>query len=176
MASLDESELGEYVGGELIVTPRLDEVQRAADVLGTELGGEAMRAGSYRFRLWPQLHLGGDVVVPAIAAWRGARAPADLDAPALNVAPHWVAEVLSPENARAVRAAKMPAYARATIEWAWLLDPHAHTVEVYRRMGDRWLVEQTIAGEAAVHAAPFADIGVDLGALWPQAGGESPQP
>ncbi len=176
IASLGDETVGEYVGSELVITPRPEEALRAAEVLALELGGESMRAGSFRFKLWPQLYLGGDILVPALAAWRGARAPADLDAPSFTVAPHWVAEVLSPDNARAVRAAKMPAYARETIEWAWLLDPHAHTVEVYRRMGDRWLVEQTIAGEAAIHAAPFGEIGVDLGALWPGEAGESPAP
>ena len=69
----------------------------------------------------------------------------------------------------------MPAYALASIEWAWLLDPEAHTLEIYRRMGDRWLVEGTVAGEAPVVGAPFGERVVDLAALW-QAAPAAPAP
>jgi len=57
---------------------------------------------------------------------------------------------------------------------AWLVNPEARTLEVYRREGERWLLVATHGGDALVRAEPFEAIEIDLLALW----GESrpPQP
>ncbi len=40
-----------------------------------------------------------------------------------TLAPDWVCEVLSPSTAAMDRADKLPIYARAGVEHAWLVDP-----------------------------------------------------
>ena len=40
-----------------------------------------------------------------------------------TLAPNWICEVLSPSTEAADRADKLPIYARAGVEHAWLVDP-----------------------------------------------------
>ena len=48
----------------------------------------------------PQLHLGEDIVVPDIAGWRRERMPVFPDTAYTTLAPDWVCEVLSPDDAQ----------------------------------------------------------------------------
>lgn len=60
----------------------------------------------------------------------------------------------------------MPIYAREGVGHLWLIDPLAHTLEVYRLEGGRWVVAQTFGGSEKVRAEPFDALDLDLGRWW----------
>jgi Uma2 family endonuclease len=110
--------------------------------------------------------LGGDVLVPDLAGWRRERMPRIPNAAYFELAPDWVCEVVSPGTAQLDRVGKMPIYARQRVGHAWLIDPLAHTLEVYRLDGGSWLVAQTLGGSEPVRAEPFDAIEIDLSRWW----------
>ncbi|MBI5481648.1 MAG: Uma2 family endonuclease [Deltaproteobacteria bacterium] len=114
----------------------------------------------------PELHLGADVVVPDLAAWRRERMPEIPDVAFFTLAPDWVCEVLSRGKERAVRVRKMPIYAREGVGHAWLADPVAKVLEVMRLEAGRWVVVGAFAGDERVRAEPFDAVELDLGRWW----------
>ncbi len=115
----------------------------------------------------PELHFrSGDVLVPDLAGWRVERLPALPSTAYFEVVPDWICEVVSPSTEATDRADKMPVYAEAGVEHAWLVDPILKTLEVFRRAGERWLVVATYKDEARVRAEPFDAIELDLAAFW----------
>jgi Uma2 family endonuclease len=114
----------------------------------------------------PELHLGPDVLVPDLAGWRRARMPELPDTSAFTLAPDWVCEVLSPATQSRDRLAKMRIYGRERVTHAWLLDPVAQVLEVFRREGDLWLRTQSAGGNETLRAEPFDAIELELAALW----------
>jgi Uma2 family endonuclease len=174
--ALPEGVVGEIVDGCLYAHPRPALPHAlAASVLGSELGGPYHRGrggpGGWWVLIEPELHLRRDVLVPDLAAWRVARLEALPDAAHLTLAPDWVCEVLSPSTAAVDRAVKMPAYARAGVEAAWLVDPVLRTLEVYIRDGHTWRVEHVYRDAGPVRPSPFDAVDLPLEALWsPPAG------
>ena len=83
-----------------------------------------------------------------------------------TLAPDWICEVLSPSTARLDRALKLPRYARAEVEHAWLLDPAARTLEVFRLENGRWTLLGVHADRAVVRAEPFEELELDLAWIW----------
>jgi Uma2 family endonuclease len=77
-----------------------------------------------------------------------------------------VCEVVSPSTERLDRAKKLPAYAREQVAHAWLLNPLARTLEVYRLAAGGWLLVATYEGAARVRAEPFDAVELDLAPLW----------
>jgi Putative restriction endonuclease len=61
---------------------------------------------------------------------------------------------------------KMGLYAREQVAHAWLIDPLARTLEVLRLDAGRWTILATHDGPDVVRAEPFAEVGLNLGALW----------
>ena len=60
----------------------------------------------------PELHLGGNVMVPDLGGWHRERMP-DLQGAAWSeVPPDWVLEILSPSTFRLDRMLKLPRYAQ----------------------------------------------------------------
>lgn len=166
--------MGEIVDEELVATPRPTPRQtRAAFMLGVELGErlDARRGGTGRwcFLRAPELRLGGDVLVPDLAGWRSeklAEPPAPGDSFQTHV-PDWVCEVLTPSTAALDRTRKLPAYARAGVSHAWLVDPIAQTLEVFQRVKRGWLLVDSYEGDAIVRAEPFASkLVLELSTLW----------
>jgi Uma2 family endonuclease len=89
------------------------------------------------------------------------------DAPAHHdVAPDWVCEVLSPKTERVDRSKKMRIYWREGVGHAWLINPLAQMLEVYRLEDGRWILLDTHEGDASVRAEPFDAIELPLAALW----------
>lgn len=174
---LPQHVVGEILDGELIASPRPAlRHALAASRLGVELGGPFDRGQGGPGGWWildePELHLGADVVVPDLAGWRRERLPTVPDTAALELAPDWVCEVISPATARIDRAKKLPLYARQQVHHTWLLDPASRTLEVLRREGSGWLLVATHSADDVVRAQPFETIGLDLLVLW----GESRSP
>jgi hypothetical protein len=67
---------------------------------------------------------------------------------------------------RVDRIRKMRIYAREQVGHVWLVDPLAHTLEVYRLEGSHWLMLDTYDGEEPVRAEPFEAIELDLNRWW----------
>jgi Uma2 family endonuclease len=80
--------------------------------------------------------------------------------------PDWVCEIISPSTASLDRVKKLRIYAREQVSHAWLIDPIARTLEVFGLSGGRWTVLATHAGAEVVRAEPFAEVDLDLSALW----------
>ena len=127
----------------------------------------------------PELHLGGNVLVPDLAGWRRERMALLPDAPFLTMAPDWICEVLSPGSARFDRKKKMPLYGQEGVRNAWLVDPDERTLEVYRLIDARWSLLATYSDDERVRAERFDAIELDLSILWadvePPANQKQPQ-
>ncbi|CAN94400.1 MULTISPECIES: Uma2 family endonuclease [Sorangium] len=169
--------VAEILDGELYTFPRPARPHtRAASRLGTSLGGPfdlgAGGPGGWVILDEPELHLGArpDKVVPDLAGWRRERMPDALgpeDAPAhYDIAPDWVCEVISPRTERVDRGKKMRIYRREGVRHAWLLNPVAQTLEVYRLDDGRWFLLDTYEGDEIVRPEPFDAIELPLAALW----------
>lgn len=142
----------------------------AASALGEELGPPFKR-GRHGPGGWiqidePEVHLGGDVLVPDLAGWRRERLPEVPEAPYLTLAPDWVCEVLSPSTAATDRTDKLPLYVAAGVRHAWYVDPLARTLEVFALDGASFRLVTTARDDAKVRAAPFEALDLELGALW----------
>jgi hypothetical protein len=162
--------VAEIVNGELHGNPR--PAPRIASI-AVALGGMLLRGldrsdpDSWQILPGPELHLGGDVLVPGLAGWRVSRLP-ELPATAyFSVTPDWVCEVLFSSTA-SLRARRMAVYAVERVSHAWLIDPVAHTLEVRRREDDHWTVVATHVGDPGVRAEPFEALELRLATLWPR--------
>ena len=88
------------------------------------------------------------------------------DAAACELPPDWVCEVVSTSTEATDRGDKMPIYANEGVRHAWLVDPIARTLEVFRLEGAGWRVVGTWRDDAVVRAEPFDAIEIELAALW----------
>jgi Uma2 family endonuclease len=171
LEALPDNLVGEIVAGTLYASPRpAAQHTYAASVLGGELmapfhhgrGGP----GGWVMLFEPELHLREDVLVPDFAGWRRERMPRVPRTAAFTLAPDWVCEVLSPSARVLDRAAKLPVYAREGVKHVWLVDPDAHTLEVFRLEGEHYTLLVTHAGAARVRAEPFDAMELELALLW----------
>jgi Uma2 family endonuclease len=169
--------IAEIIDGELHAQPRPGRRHaNAASVLGGELHAPFRRGhggpGGWVILDEPELHLGPkpDKLVPDLAGWRRERMP-DLrgpsDTPAhFDLAPDWVCEILSPSTEALDRGKKMRVYRREGIKHAWLVNPIARTLEVYRLQNGLWALLDTYEDEAVVRAEPFDAVELSLSVLW----------
>ncbi|MCP3098115.1 Uma2 family endonuclease [Myxococcus sp. K15C18031901] len=173
LEALPEDVVGQLIDGRLIATPRPANPHGNAQVtLVGELYARFQRGhggpGGWRFMSEPELHLGGNVLVPDIAAWSAERlSPRALRARFFTQAPDWVCEIPSPSTQRLDRGRKSELYAREGVGQLWLVDPEERTLEVLQRVDDRWLPRGRYAGVQQVRVEPFESLLLDLGALWP---------
>jgi len=163
--------VAEIVGGELHASPRpAPKHARAGSSLGVLVGGpyDLGRGGpgGWCILYEPELHFGRDVLVPDWAGWRRTSMPRLPETTYFPLAPDWVCEILSPSTASLDRAKKLAIYAREQVPHAWLIDPLARTLEVLRLEAGRWTILATHAGSDVVRAEPFAEIELELWALW----------
>lgn len=123
--------------------------------------------GGWIFMIEPELHLGSEVVVPDLAAWRSERLAAEPSEPFITIAPDWICEVLSPSTARLDRGPKRRIYLAAEVGHLWLLDPAEGELEAFERTGHQWLPLATTQRGEEVRAAPFDAVGFPLDDLLP---------
>lgn len=168
-----ENVVAEVIDGELSTMPRpAPRHASAAEGLSEELGPPFRRGrggpGGWIILPEPELSLGArpDLVVPDLAGWRRERLPTMPTTATIDVAPDWVCEVRSPSTQRHDRFTKMPMYFRHGVGHAWMVDPDAQGIEVFRRTPDGWLLVLSAIGEAVVRAEPFDAIELALAALW----------
>lgn len=114
----------------------------------------------------PELHLGDDALVPDIAGWRRETMPVLPETAWFATRPDWVCEILSPSNALRDRAKKLPLYASHGVPRAWLVDPIARSVEVYRLDAGAWVLHAVHGDDEEVSLPPFEATPIALGNLW----------
>lgn len=171
LMKVPDIQVAEIVDGELHASPRpAPKHAHTGAALGALVGGPFDHSkggpGGWRILYEPELHLGPDILVPDWAGWRRARMPRLPDTAYFPLAPDWICEILSPSTARLDRAKKLAIYARERVAHAWLIDPLAGTLEVLRLEAGRWVILATHWGTETVRAEPFAEIELELGALW----------
>lgn len=114
--------------------------------------------------------LAWDMVVPDLCGWQAQRFTESAQARSSFVAPDWVCEVLLPVTASYKRSTKREAYLVAEVEYLWLIDPFAQTIEVFQRHGlpammpAKWVLLGTYCDEARM--APFPSVDFDLPRFW----------
>jgi len=167
-----EHMVAEIIGGELRVSPRPGGPHtRAASVLGFTLGPPFDQGnggpGGWIILDEPELHLGEEIVVPDLAGWRRERLdPEALGAAYFTVAPDWICEVLSKSTEKSDRLEKMPIYAAAGVQYAWLVHALRGSLEVFRLHEGKWLAIASHLGAKTIRAEPFDAIEIDISKLW----------
>jgi Uma2 family endonuclease len=167
-----EHMVAEILDGDLYLFPRPARPHTiASSALGEELGPPFKRGrggpGGWIILDEPELHFGGDVLVPDLAGWRRERMPViTTESPYFTLAPDWVCEVLSPSTANVDRVRKLPIYAREGVTHVWFIDPVARTLEILRRQEKAWLLVAAFEGNDKIRAEPFDAIELELGILW----------
>jgi Uma2 family endonuclease len=163
--------VAEIVDGDLYATPRPAPRHAAATsslmgVLHAPFDTGRGGPGGWRILFEPELHLGRDVLVPDIAAWRRERLPRIPDEAFISVPPDWICEVISPSTAALDRVRKLAIYGREGVTYGWLVEPIARTLEVLKLDAPRWTIVGTYEGGAVVRGEPFDALELDLAALW----------
>jgi Uma2 family endonuclease len=165
--------IAEILDGDLFTFPRpAIPHAHATFSISQDIGPYSRRIGGPRgpggwwILFEPELHLEADIIVPDLAGWRQERVPTLRDVPYFEQAPDWVCEVLSKSTMRVDRIRKMRIYAREQVGHVWLVDPLAHTLEVYRLEGSHWVLLDTYDGEEPVRTEPFDAIELDLNRWW----------
>lgn len=173
LLKIPETLIAEILDGDLFTFPRPASPHAyATSTLTQELGPFSRRLGNpggpggWWILFEPELHLGSDIIVPDLAGWQRERMPVLRNVPYFEQAPDWACEMLSPSTMRVDRIRKMRIYAREHVGHVWLVDPLAHTLEVYRLEGSHWVLLDTYDGEEPVRAEPFDAIELDLNRWW----------
>lgn len=171
--SAPENVVAEVIDGELSTLPRPAPRHASAASIVDQSLSPAFRWGRGGPGGWiilpePELSLGArpDLVVPDLAGWRRERLPTMPDTATIDVVPDWVCEVRSPSTQRHDRFKKMPMYLHHGVGHAWMVDPEAQGIEVFRRTAEGWLLVLSASGEAVVRAEPFDAIELELASLW----------
>ena len=175
-----EHMIAEIMGGELVLHPRPTiPHQVAASEIGADLIVTVGRRGppdGWVILVEPELHVGpsGDVDIlgPDLAGWRRSRLPTPPQTAFITLAPDWVCEVLSPATELRDRTDKLAIYARERVAFLWLVAVRTRHVEVYRQEGGLWTLIATAQGDGEARLAPFEDVPIVLGRLWPDVPGD----
>ena len=163
--------IAEIIDGDLYATPRpAPKHTNASSVLGVQIGGPFHLGRDGPGGWWildePELHVGGDILVPDLAGWRRHRLPGLPDTAAFTLAPDWVCEIVSASTEALDRGKKLAIYAREAVPHFWIINPDNQTLEIYALAAGRWTVAGTHVGDVLVRAEPFEAIELDLSALW----------
>jgi len=150
---------------------------RVASILGGQLavrfgmrdGPSGDGPGGWWILAEPEVHLRLDrrVVRPDLAGWRRERmAVPPPDTHKFTVVPDWICEVLSPSTASKDNIVKMPRYLEAGVQWAWIIDPVAQRIDVFRAGDDEWEEVGGFEGALVARIPPFDAVDLDLGPGW----------
>lgn len=171
LEALPANRVGELISGEMYTSPRPAAPHAvAASRLGVLLGGPFdlgdRGPGGWVLLDEPELHLGGDVLVPDLAGWKRERMPRVPPVTAFELAPDWVCEVLSPSTMNLDRGVKLSVYAREAVHHVWLVDPDKRTLEVLRLERNGYSPVGLFVAADPVRAEPFDTIELHLARLW----------
>ncbi|NOY90516.1 MAG: Uma2 family endonuclease [Deltaproteobacteria bacterium] len=166
-------QVAQLVDGELVLQPRpAIRHARVGTRLTSQLEGRfgddesPDGPGGWVILFEPELHLGADILVPDIAAWRRERMPELPDAAYLELPPDFCGEILSPSTARFDRSKKLPLYAAQGVGHVWLVDPAPKTLEVLALDGATYRLLSAHGGADVVSAPPFESAELRLAPLW----------
>jgi Uma2 family endonuclease len=162
--------VAEIVAGELSLSPRpAPRHARAASRTLRWIGAyddDGEEPGGWQLVVEPEIHLGDEVLVPDIGGWRLSSLPSLPAGAFFAVAPDFVFEVLSPSTRRFDLVQKRACYARWGVEWLWLVDAEARTLETFRLAVGKYVLEGSWGGDAVVYAEPFPLARMNLPRLW----------
>ncbi len=164
--------VAEIIDGTLYTHPRPAPAHTlASSALGHDLGHPFQFGRNGPGGWWildePELHFGGDVLVPDLAGWRRERMPELPGTAYFTLAPDWVCEVLSSSTRKVDLHEKRPVYAREGVAHRWLVEPTDRTLEAFELHDGRWLPIASAKGDEPVTIRPFDAITFNLGDLWP---------
>jgi Uma2 family endonuclease len=164
--------VAEIIHGTLVTHPRpAPRHSGATFALGNRIGPGYQDGiggpGGWVFFSEPELHLGGNVVVPDLAGWRRERMPEFPTKAYFELAPDWICEVISDSTEHYDKNAKSDIYGESGVPNLWMLDPRGKLLEVFQLAAGKWLLFQTFTGNEEVRAAPFEEASFPLGRLWP---------
>ena len=164
---LPDGVVGEIINGQLHTRPRPSGPHvDAATLLLTDIAGPLYRGrggpAAWRILAEPELHFqrNTEVLVPDIAGWRRERLPEVPTDQRFEVVPDWICEILSVSTAGIDRHVKMPVYADYGVKYAWLVDPSAQTVEIYRLDAGVWDKLASFSSDEPICAAPFETVAI----------------
>ena len=80
--------------------------------------------------------------------------------------PDWVCEVLSPSTRAHDLKRKRPLYAKAGVQWMWVVDVDARTLTASRSEGASWLELGVWSDDDEIQAAPFENVAIRGRDLW----------
>lgn len=168
--------VAEIIGGTLYTHPRpAMRHALAGSSLGYDLSGPFQFGRGGPGGWWiidePELHIGGEIVVPDLAGWRRETMPDYPDAAYCTIAPDWVCEILSPKTRKLDLYEKRPFYAREGVSHLWLVDPIERELEAFELRDSQWLLIAALRDDDQVSVPPFDAITFSLGDLWPDATG-----
>ena len=164
--------VAEILNGELHLSPRpggphTSAASRLGYLLGPPFDFGNGGPGGWTILDEPELHLGGDIVVPDLAGWRRERLPViAADQAYFTVAPDWCCEVLSRSTAATDRTEKLPFFLREGVKHVWLIDARQRLLEILRATDAGWLLAAVHRGDVRARAEPFDAIELDLAILW----------
>jgi Uma2 family endonuclease len=173
-----ETMVAELIDGVLHLQPRpaLPHAHASTSLIA-EVGGPFGRGrggpGGWIILFEPELHFGGDVLVPDLAGWRRERMAVVPNRPWSDLAPDWVCEVLSPSTRRIDVGAKREIYRSVGVRSLWFVDPLAGTLEAFEARDDAWMLLGTFTGDGEQRIPPFDAVPIDLGGLWAEEDGEA---
>lgn len=162
---------GEIIEGTLYTQPRPRTRHQFANI---KLGGRAdasygggAAGGGWIILMEPGINLpGSPEFSPDIAGWRVDTFKTDGPDGPVCVRPDWACEILSPSNRTYDHRVKFPFYAREGVEWLWVVDLDARSVEVRRNAMGKWVVEAFFAGDEVLQASPFDQLAIPMTDLW----------
>jgi Uma2 family endonuclease len=172
LLALPEGVKGEIIDGELFVQPRPRPAHALAEgtILGELQGPYRLgRGGPGGWWILPEPGIQlprSPEFSPDIAGWRRERLPALPADTAIQVAPDWICEVLSPTTRAYDYMKKRPFYAQIGVSWLWYVDVEARTVTVSRLVEGAWLEVAVHGEDERVRLQPFAEVELDLSLWW----------
>jgi Uma2 family endonuclease len=176
LLGLPDGASAEILGGVMVPPPsplpRHSRAQRAlGGVIGRSFDDDDGRGGPGGWWILPEVDVRlspHDIVRPDIAGWRRVRLPSPWDTRPIDVAPDWIAEIISPSNAAQDRVDKRALYARHGVAFYWIIDPAARTLEALRLDASGGWVEIGAYGDGSVErVAPFDAIELEVGRRFP---------
>jgi Uma2 family endonuclease len=106
-------------------------------------------------------------LIPDVAGWkRSAAGWPDPEINPIELAPEWVAEVISEGTERFDRGPKKDAYGLIGVGWLWLVDAEKKTLETFENVRGKMIEGSRLAAGSSLVSAPFGDLSARLDELF----------